>query len=239
MNILVIIVIGALAGIGVSFASNYLPKKLNKEWHTECTEFLALTQANPIKPIASLSKKSQILLFFFTIVVTYFIMQYTSLPTNSKVFVLLLSWGFISLIAIDFKHQLLPDELTLGLLWVGLIANLNNAFVPITSAIWGAVGAYLFLYILAKVFHLLCKKEGMGHGDFKLLACIGAWQGFALLPLTLLIAAILGLLAGIGLIIKNKSRNTPYAFGPYLAIAGWITLLYGNQLNLYLLGLIH
>lgn len=144
---------------------------------------------------------------------------------------LLFSWALLSLIFIDIDTQLLPDEITLPLLWIGLLANTQHLFTDINSAIYGALGGYLSLWIVAKGFLLLTKREGMGHGDFKLLAAIGAWTGWQMLLPVLLLSSFVGALIGIGMMIFGKlKRQQPIPFGPFLAIAGWICLLWGHQI---------
>jgi leader peptidase (prepilin peptidase)/N-methyltransferase len=148
---------------------------------------------------------------------------------------LLFSWILICLIFIDFDHQLLPDDLTLSLLWLGLIANTWHTFCSSQDAIMGAVAGYLSLWLIANLFKWISGREGMGYGDFKLLAALGAWAGWQMLPLIILLSSIAGALVGLGLMVfKNHNRDIPIPFGPYLAIAGWIALLFGKQLvNVY------
>ncbi|TDF80250.1 A24 family peptidase [Pseudomonas sp. H9] len=145
---------------------------------------------------------------------------------------MLLSWGLLAMSLIDLEHRLLPDALVLPLLWLGLIVNAFELFVPLEDALWGAVAGYLSLWSVFWLFKLITGKEGMGYGDFKLLALIGAWGGWQILPLTLLVSSLLG--AVIGLIMlkaKGLKASTPIPFGPYLAIAGWIALLWGGQIT--------
>jgi len=150
------------------------------------------------------------------------------------------AWAFtIALIAltfIDFDTQLLPDDITLPLLWLGLLFNLDTGFTDIHSAVVGAVGGYLILWSVYWLFKLVTGKEGMGYGDFKLLAAIGAWFGWQLLPAVILLSSLAGSIIGIGLIILAKrGRNVPMPFGPYLALGGIAALFFGTQLSaLYL-----
>lgn len=143
-----------------------------------------------------------------------------------------LSWALITLAWIDYDTQYLPDQIIFPFLWLGLILNLNNTFTDINSAIIGAVAGYLTLWSVHHVFKLVTKKEGMGYGDFKLLALFGAWLGWQFLPQIIILSSLVGSIIGISLIIfKNHQRQTPIPFGPYLAIAGWIALLWGNEIN--------
>lgn len=145
---------------------------------------------------------------------------------------LLLVWALVALTFIDFDTQLLPDSITLPLLWVGLLFNMSSTFTDLHSALAGAMAGYLSLWSVYWAFKLVTGKEGMGYGDFKLLAAIGAWLGWQLLPLTILLSSFVGAIAGIALIILAKrGRNVPIPFGPYLATAGLIALFWGKDLT--------
>jgi len=140
-------------------------------------------------------------------------------------------WLLIALTFIDFDTQLLPDNLTLPLLWAGLIANLAGLFVPLQDAVLGAIAGYLALWIVYWLFRLIRGKEGMVYGDFKLLAALGAWLGWQMLPLIILLSSVVGAVIGISLIVfKGRDHSIPLAFGPYLAIAGGVALFFGPQL---------
>lgn len=144
---------------------------------------------------------------------------------------LVLAWTLIALAFIDADTTLLPDSLTLPLLWLGLIANLWNAFVPLQEAVIGAVAGYLILWSIYWLFKLATGKEGMGYGDFKLLAALGAWLGWKMLLPIILLSSVVGAVVGIVLIIlARRGRNVPIPFGPYLAAAGFIVLLYGDAI---------
>lgn len=146
-------------------------------------------------------------------------------------YVLLLTWGLISLTLIDFDTMLLPDQITLPLMWFGLILNINETFVPLETAVIGAIAGYMSLFSIFWLFKLVTGKEGMGHGDFKLVAVFGAWFGWQLLPLLILMASVVGAIIGISLMVfKNHKREQAIPFGPYLAISGWITLLWGQSI---------
>ncbi|MBI3523414.1 MAG: prepilin peptidase [Betaproteobacteria bacterium] len=145
---------------------------------------------------------------------------------------LLFVWAMIALTFIDFDTQLLPDDITLPLLWAGLLLNLGGGFVDLKSAVIGAMAGYLALWSVYWGFKLTTGKEGMGYGDFKLLAAIGAWFGWQLLPLTILFSSVVGAIVGIGLIIlTRRGRDIPIPFGPYLATAGIIALFWGKPLT--------
>ncbi len=150
---------------------------------------------------------------------------------------LLLTWVLITLSLIDLDHQLLPDIIVLPMLWVGLILSLFNVFTDSSSSIIGASGGYLLLWSVYYGFKLITGKEGMGRGDFKLLAMFGAWLGWQYLGLIILLSSLVGATIGITLISLNKQkRDTPIPFGPYLAMAGWIALLWGDRLNAWYFG---
>jgi len=152
-------------------------------------------------------------------------------PTWQGVAAAFLLLMLLALTCIDFDTQLLPDNLTLPLLWAGLGVNLVGAFVPLTSAVIGAMAGYLSLWLVYWAFKLLRNKEGMGYGDFKLLAALGAWLGWQMLPLIVLLSSAVGAVIGIGLIVlKGRDHRVPLAFGPYLAIAGVIALFWGRPL---------
>lgn len=141
-------------------------------------------------------------------------------------------WALIALTFIDFDTQLLPDDITLPLLWMGLLLNLNGAFTSLPNAVIGAVVGYLVLWSVYWVFKLATGKEGMGFGDFKLLAAIGAWLGWTMLPLVIMLSSVVGAVVGITLIVFAKhGRNIPIPFGPYLAGGGLIALFWGQTLT--------
>lgn len=145
---------------------------------------------------------------------------------------LLLTWGLLAMSVIDIDHQLLPDSIVLPLLWLGLIVNSAGLFASLPDAVWGAAAGYLSLWSVYWLFKLLTGKEGMGYGDFKLLAMLGAWGGWQILPLTILLSSVVGAVLGIiTLRMKSAETSTPIPFGPYLAIAGWIALLWGDQIT--------
>ena len=144
---------------------------------------------------------------------------------------LVFTWFIIALTFIDLDHQILPDNLTLTLLWIGLLCNLFTVFIPLASAVLGAIVGYVSLWSFTYLYKLVTGKMGMGHGDFKLFAAFGAWFGWQALPLIIILAALLGSITGIiWSLINKKHRNTPIAFGPFLALSGWLALLFHSQL---------
>jgi leader peptidase (prepilin peptidase) / N-methyltransferase len=144
---------------------------------------------------------------------------------------LLFAYLLIAMTFIDADTQLLPDDLTLSLLWCGLLINISGTFVPLTDAVIGAAAGYLALWSVYWLFKLATGKEGMGYGDFKLLAALGAWLGWKMLPIIILFSSLVGALAGIALIVfTRRGRDNPIPFGPYLAAAGLLALLYGRPI---------
>ena len=145
---------------------------------------------------------------------------------------LLITWALIALSMIDVDHQLLPDSITLPLLWLGLALSLFPVFADMRSSLIGAIAGYLSLWTVYQLFKLVTGKEGMGFGDFKLLAALGAWMGWQALPVIVLLSSAVGaLLGGAMIVIQGRDRAQPIPFGPYLAIAGWIALLWGEQIS--------
>ena len=149
---------------------------------------------------------------------------------------LILVWTLIALTGIDFDTQLLPDRLTFPLAGLGLAVNSQSWFVTPTQSIWGLLLGFLSLWIVVKVFYLITKKHGMGQGDFKLLAVLGAWLGPMMLPLIILLSSLLGSIVGI-VLMKKQGESKPFAFGPYIAVAGIIALLYGADIVNWYLGM--
>ncbi|MEM7358559.1 MAG: A24 family peptidase [Pseudomonadota bacterium] len=143
-----------------------------------------------------------------------------------------LSWVLIVLTFIDFDHQLLPDDIVLPVLWLGLGLSLLPVFAEVQDSVLGAIAGYLSLWLVFQAFKLLTGKEGMGHGDFKLLALFGAWLGWQMLPQIILVSTVVGSLVGITLMaLKKASSENAIPFGPYIALAGWIAMLWGEQIN--------
>ena len=157
-------------------------------------------------------------------------------PTSTGLAACAFLWTLIALAFIDADTQLLPDDLTLPLLWGGLVANLFGLFVPLATAVIGAIAGYLSLWTVYWLFKLVRGKEGMGYGDFKLLAALGAWLGWAMMPQIVLVSSVLGAIGGIAaMALRGRDRAQPLPFGPWLAGAGAVALFFGPQINaLYL-----
>lgn len=157
--------------------------------------------------------------------------------TPQAAFALLLTWALIALSFIDIDHQLLPDDIVLPVLWLGLGLSLVPLFAEPEDAIIGAIAGYLSLWMVFQLFKLATGKEGMGYGDFKLLALLGAWFGWQLLPQIVLISTVAGSIVGILLIVLRRlGRENPIPFGPYIAAAGWIAMIWGEKINQTYLG---
>ena len=145
---------------------------------------------------------------------------------------LIFTWTLIVLTMIDLDRQLLPDDITLPLLWLGLLVNSQGLLTSLQNAVWGEVAGYLILWSIYWIFKLLTGKEGMGYGDFKLLAALGAWLGWQALPQIILLSSLVGVIVGVSMIVlKGRDKNIPIPFGPYLASAGFIALLWGDKLS--------
>ena len=152
-------------------------------------------------------------------------------------FGLILTWSLIAMSVIDIHKQILPDNITLPILWLGLLMSIFTIFVDPTNSIIGAALGYMILWSVYQLFRIVTGKEGMGYGDFKLLALFGAWFGWEQLPLIIILSSATGAVIGILMIIFTKQeRNTPIPFGPYLAIAGWISMIWGQQIISWYLG---
>lgn len=170
--------------------------------------------------------------------VTSFVIAWHFGFTPQTGFALLLTWSLIALSFIDIDHQLLPDSITLPALWLGLFLSVFDIFTDSHASIIGAIAGYLVLWGVFHLFKLLTGKEGMGYGDFKLLALFGAWLGWQSLPAIILLSSLVGAIIGIGMIIFSQhDRNTPIPFGPYLAAAGWIALIWGADINQFYLNI--
>lgn len=160
-------------------------------------------------------------------------------PTPQAVLGIIVTWFFVSMTMIDIDHQLLPDSLTLPLMWIGLLAALSPVFTDLQSAVVGAAAGYMVLWLVYQLFRIVTGKEGMGYGDFKLLAAIGALLGWQALPVVILLSSLVGAVVGVGLIaMTGRDKNIPIPFGPYLAAAGWIAMLWGDGLSQWYYGLL-
>jgi len=152
-------------------------------------------------------------------------------PNLQGLTALVLTAFLIALAGIDADHQLLPDNMTLPLLWAGIVLNFWSVHTDLAASVMGAIAGYLALWSIYHLFRLLTGKEGMGYGDFKLLAALGAWMGWQMLPLIILLSSVVGALTGLILMGAGKmKRDKPMPFGPFIAAAGWIALIWGEQI---------
>lgn len=265
-----VLFVGLAVGSFLNVVIYRLPLMLEREWKSECTEFLELEKDSgqdqqPLTlstPASSCPHCGHKIRFWENIpVISYLLLggkcagckahislQYpiieliTALLSISVAYVygvswqtllgLFLTWCLVALTVIDLKKQLLPDNITLPLLWAGLIANTSGMFTDLTSAVYGAIAGYLVLWGVYKTFKFFTGKEGMGYGDFKLLAALGAWMGWQMLPQIILLSSLVGACIGIAMIVITRhDKNIPIPFGPYLAIAGWIAFVWGSDIN--------
>ena len=226
---------GLVAASLLNRLSQALPDRLEQEWAAECR---ALLQAKG-EPAAAGPEEAESAPVFspcrlWLRLATALVAAITAWRFGfgwAGGAAILLTWGLLLLTLIDLRTQLLPDIITLPLLWLGLLLNFGGLFTTLPAAVQGAVFGYLSLWTIFHAFRLLTGKEGMGYGDFKLLALLGAWLGWQVLPLVLLLAALLGAVVGLALIAwGGHDRREPIPFGPWLALAGWIALLAGDRL---------
>jgi len=153
-------------------------------------------------------------------------------PTWQCVLALAFTWALVALTFIDFDTMLLPDSIVLPVLWLGIIANINVLYTDLTSAVIGAIVGYMSLWSIYWLFKIITGKEGMGYGDFKLFALIGAWLGWQALPVTILLSSLIGAIVGISImVVRGQDKNIAIPFGPYLALAGWVAMIWGEQIN--------
>jgi leader peptidase (prepilin peptidase)/N-methyltransferase len=260
-------VLGSLIGSFLNVVIYRLPLMMQREWRSDCLEFLEQPADEPQDrfnlavprsrcgecghqisaleniPIVSYlvlggkcsSCKTRIspqypLVELFTAVVSVVVGWHFGVSLQALA-ALLLSWSLIAASGIDIGHKLLPDNITLPLLWLGILLALFDVFVSLEDSVIGAMAGYLSLWSIFMLFKLFTGKEGMGYGDFKLLATLGAWLGWKPLFVVVLTSSLVGSIVGISMILLQKiGRGTQIPFGPYLAAAGWMTLLWGEDL---------
>ena len=262
-------VLGLVVGSFLNVVIYRLPVMLERDWRTQCAEFLntpnnaAPTEKfNLATPRSKCPKCNHYIRAYENIpVLSYLLLRGRCSSCHANIsprypiielatgllsaavawrfgysiagaWALLLTYALITLTMIDFDHQLLPDNITLPFVWLGLLLSVFNIFTGMQASILGAVAGYLILWTVYQVFKWATGKEGMGYGDFKLLALLGAWMGWQALPAIILLSSLVGAVVGITLIVvARRDRHIPIPFGPYLAAAGWIYLLWGAQLN--------
>lgn len=228
------IIFGLLCGKLSQLIALRLPQNLNAQWQYHCHEFLQMPlPRQPPHILKSLitklptdphHKKRTYILSVICASAFYSIYLKFGLSWQTPI-VCLLIWALITQSAIDLQHQILPDEITMPLLWLGLWCSLIPILANSHDAILGASIGYLGLWLINAAFYAIRKKQGMGHGDFKLAAMLGAWLGWQALPSVILCAAVLGSIVGLLVLCTKKQRDLRIPFGPFLAIAGWIVML--------------
>jgi len=184
---------------------------------------------------ASISIRYPLIEFATALMTVALASQYEASP--ALLGAMIFTWSLIALTMIDIDHQLLPDDITLPLMWLGIAFSLGGATVSLQDSVLGAMLGYLSLWSVYWLFKLATGKEGMGYGDFKLLAAMGAWLGWQSIPMLILLSSLVGAVCGIALMVATRrGKDIPIPFGPYLAMAGWITLMWGDQLLAYYMG---
>lgn len=231
ISILALSALGMIAGYAIKVLSNWLPSSLAQEWVSQAKEILdndsGLTKLLEAKNETGLSK---VIVLIATSAITTITFLRFGIALESAM-VLLFAWGLLLLALIDARHHVLPDIIIYPLIWIGLIANDFDLFCSLSDALWGAVAGYGVLWIVLKLTKLITKVDGIGHGDLKMLAMLGAWTGWQFLPLTILIASATCAVICLGMRLINKYEvSSPIPFGPFLAIAGWVTLLWGGPI---------
>jgi leader peptidase (prepilin peptidase)/N-methyltransferase len=274
-----ILFLGLCVGSFLNVVAYRLPLMMERDWKSECHEFLELEPPKIDKRLASINLATptsacpncghNLHAWENVPVISYLLLKakcsscktsisaqypivelltgiasltiaYRFGVTLQTVTALFFTWALISLTLIDLKKQLLPDSITMPLLWFGIFISLFNVFTDLKSSVIGAIAGYLILWLVFHLFKLITKKDGMGYGDFKLLSALGAWVGFSYLPQIILISSVVGSIIGISMIILGKTKQQqPIPFGPYLAVAGWIALLWGEQINTSYLAFLH
>lgn len=233
-NLIIVFIIsalGLLAGYAIKEISNRLPTALAAEWICQANDILGVNSG--ISDLVQVRKETRLRTCIFLVATTIL-----SIVTFHRfgfaiesVLLLLFTWSITILSIIDVRHHLLPDIIIYPLLWSGLIANSFELFSTLSDGLWGVVCGYGSFWLILMLFKVVTKQDGMGLGDVKMLAMLGAWTGWKLLPLTILIASAVGAATAIGLrLINNDRPKSPIPFGPYLAIGGWIALLWGNDI---------
>ncbi|WLI07561.1 A24 family peptidase [Pseudomonas sp. FP597] len=225
-------VVGLLAGVPISALVVGIPAYLETQWRLDADQMLVQDSATERLPNSFLLFRARpitlrtcITMLAMGLLSTWAALHYEDGPVTFAA--LVLASGLLTLSLIDFDHQLLPDLLMLPLLWLGLILNSFELFTTLSHAVWGAVGGYLLLWFIRGLFKMISGSEGMGQGDLKLMAMLGAWGGLQILPVVLMLSTLaVTLVVCAGIASSKIDRTTPIPFGPFLAGAGWLALLY-------------
>jgi len=223
--------------LSLSHPASHCPgcKTQIKPWHNiPMLSYLWLRGRCATKTCESTIPRRYFVVELFTALVSLVVAQHFGV-TMACLLALILTWCLIALTIIDLDTQLLPDQIVLPLVWLGLIINYYGVFTDLQSAVLGAVFGYMSLWVIFQTFKLLTGKEGMGFGDFKLFAALGAWLGVQALPGILMLASVVGSIIGLSLMLfKGHGRQVPIAFGPYLALAGWLSLVASDIIEMYI-----
>ncbi len=217
----------------IAFPASHCPKckAAVKPWHNiPVISYIFLLKGKCYSCHEKISVRYPIIELITGLLTVFVVSQYDL--TMEAGLILIFTWSLIALTMIDVDHQLLPDDITLPLMWLGILVNISSTFTDLQSAVIGAAAGYLSLWSVYWLFKIIAKKEGMGFGDFKLLAALGAWMGWQVIPLVIVLSSFVGAVIGIaGILIFGKDKNKPIPFGPYLAIAGWIAFFWGDLLT--------
>lgn len=221
-----ILTCGILFGIIISHLTNYIPFKLNQEWKAQANEILyGNLFSEKLKKTPSTRRKIFICLIFTIIALTNYLHTFSTNNTVCFLLINLFSLLLLSASIIDLENRIIPDSISFPLILVGLLSNQQELFCSLENAVFGAIFGYLLLFSIAEIFKITTKKEGLGHGDCKLLAALGAWIGWEALPHILWLAAFLGCLHWSIYTLKSKQGKLYIPFGPSLSIAGWVSIL--------------
>lgn len=227
---IVVFVIGILAGTAINAVVAWLPSHFYRQWERDARHILGLSADHPALPQLNSphSATRRALVVIASGLLSVGVVHHFDFTLEGLAFIVL-TWSLIAVSLIDADHKLLPDMIVLPLVWAGLIVNNFSFYTTSSAALWGAIGGYMSLWIVSWLFRLVVGKEGIGHGDFKLVSVIGAWGGWQVLPYTVFLAAFLGVLVyslNRFISIRPTTDSAVVPFGPYISTAGWIVLLY-------------
>lgn len=221
--------VGLLAGIFLNRMAHRLPALLLRHWCEDAHDLLEKGDGLGSNDSGARTLPAR-LVVTASMLLTLVTVQHFGLSMATAL-LLIFTWSLLALAVIDMNTGLLPDVITQPLLWLGLLANVQALFAPLVDAVIGAAAGYLLLWLVYWVFKLLTGREGMGRGDFKLLAALGAWLGWQMLPFIIVLASAAGMVMGLaGILLLGRDRRQAIAFGPHLAAAGWIALLWGREI---------
>ena len=228
--LVVVFVIGILAGTAINAVVAWLPPYLYRQWERDARDILGLSVDHPALPgfnnLHSAARRTLVVIACGLLSVG--VVHHCGFTLEGLAFIVL-TWSLIAASLVDADHKILPDMIVLPLVWAGLIVNSFGFYTTSSAALWGAIGGYMSLWIVSWLFRLVAGKEGIGHGDFKLVSVFGAWGGWQVLPFTVFLAASLGVLVYSltrFLSVRSTMDSAVVPFGPYISAAGWIVMLY-------------